>query len=468
MLLTISTAHEPATDLGFLLHKHPDRLQSKKLPFGTAHFFYPEAEEARCTFALLLDINPVDLVRGKPGQKGAKDGLLAQYVSDRPYAASSFLSVALSRVLASALAGRSESRPELAEAAIPLTARITPLPCRGAEDLLPGLFEPLGYTVERDERLLDENYPDWGASPYAAVSISATCRLKDLLSHLYVLIPVLDNRKHYFVGENEVEKLLRFGEGWLAAHPMKELVARRYLKHRKSLARQALERLVGDEEAREEEAGPVTQDAAEQVLEKPIRLYDRRLEAVVAAVKESGARRVLDLGCGSGQLLRALLKESQFEEVVGLDVSIGALEYVERRLRLDRMTPRQRGRIRLLQGALTYRDSRLDGFEAAVLMEVIEHLDLSRLDALERSLFGASRPGCVVVTTPNREFNARFETLPAGAFRHPDHRFEWTRAEFRAWAGAVCDTYGYTVRYHDIGEFDPDLGAPTQMAVFKR
>lgn len=298
MLLTISTTHRPATDLGFLLHKHPDRLQAKELPFGAAHFFYPEAEEARCTFALLLDVNPVDLVRGKPGQRGAKDGLLAQYVNDRPYAASSFLSVAISRVLASALGGRSEARAELAETPIPLTACVTPLPCRGDDDLLSSLFEPLGYEVERQESPLDERFPDWGPSPYAAVTLSATCRLKDLLSHLYVLIPVLDNRKHYFVGENEVEKLLRFGEGWLAKHPMKELVARRYLKHRKSLAQQALERLVGEEEKEEaEESAPATQDAAEQVLEKPIRLYDQRLETVVAAVKESGAKRVLDLGC---------------------------------------------------------------------------------------------------------------------------------------------------------------------------
>src|SRR5258706_1003449 len=229
MLLTITNTQEPATDLGYLLHKNPNRVQSFELSFGKAHVFYPEATRARCTVALLLDFDPVGLVRNRRGPAGDA-GALQQYVNDRPYVASSFLSVALGRVFASALGGTSKEKPELAETALPLMARIAVLPCRGGEDLLRRLFEPLGYTVRAEHHPLDEQFPEWGEGPYYTVEIEQTIPLKDLLVHLYVLIPVLDAEKHYWVSQDEVEKLLRRGEGWLQAHPERELIVTRYLR----------------------------------------------------------------------------------------------------------------------------------------------------------------------------------------------------------------------------------------------
>lgn len=464
MLLTIETTHKPATDLGFLLHKHPDRLHSRALAFGQAHGFYPEAGEDLCRFALLLDVDPVALVRGRGGKRS--EGLLAQYVNDRPYAASSFLSVAISRVLSTALGGRSKNRPELAGQPLPLAATVTPLPCRGAEDVAERLFAPLGYRVSTSGGLLDETQPDWGPSPYVTLRLDGELRLAELLSHLYVLVPVLDNQKHYWVGDDEVEKLLRHGEGWLAGHPEQRFIAQRFLKHRRSLVRDALDRLA---EAPDPEAqDPEAQDRDEAELEKPIRLNDLRLAAVVEELQAAGAKRVLDLGCGEGRLLRELMKVPQFEAITGVEVSALALERAAERLHLERMTPRQRARLRLLQGALTYRDARLEGFDAAALVEVIEHLDPPRLEAFARALFDCARPGRVVVTTPNREYNAKFETLAEGKLRHGDHRFEWTRAEFAAWADDVCGRFGYSVRFRPIGEVDAVLGAPTQMGVFTR
>jgi len=464
MLLTITTTHRPATDLGYLLFKNPARAQAFPLAFGTAHVFYPEASEERCTAALLLDVDPVELVRGRRG--GGEAGLLAQYVNDRPYVASSFLSVAIGEVFGSALSGRSRERPELAETAMPLAARLPALPCRGGEAVLRRLFEPLGYAVTASRLPLDETVPEWGESRYFTVELAGTVRLRELLAHLTVLIPVLDDEKHYYVGEDEVEKLLRRGEGWLAAHPERRLIADRYLRHKRGLTGAALARLVAEEPDPDEAAEE--RDREEEAVERPLSLNEQRLGAVVAALKGSGARRVLDLGCGEGRLLQALLAEPQFVEIAGMDVSHRALEIAARRLRLERLPERQRQRLTLFQGSLVYRDARLAGYDAAAVVEVIEHLDPPRLTTFERALFEFARPGTVALTTPNAEYNVRFETLPAGTLRHRDHRFEWTRAQFRAWAGRVADRFGYAVRFLPIGEEDAEVGAPTQMAVFER
>ncbi len=465
MLLTITTTHRPAGDLGYLLHKHPRRFQSFDLSFGQAHVYYPEVGDERCTACLLLDVDAVGMVRGKGGEQGF---LLAQYVNDRPYTASSFLSVAISQVLGSALQGRCKDRPELPATALPLTARIDVLPVRGGERFLRAVFEPLGYAVEAVRCPLDEQFPEWGESPYFSVTVAKTTTLAELLTHLYVLVPVFDNRKHYWVGDDEMEKLLAKGEGWLAGHPEKEEITRRYLKHQPSLFRLALARLVQEEEPDEADEDERPKEKAEEGLEKPISLNEQRLGAVVACLRASGARRVLDLGCGAGSLLRELLRDRQFEEIVGLDVSIRSLEAARRRLKIERLPAAQADRLKLIHGSLTYRDRRLEGFDAAAVVEVVEHLDPPRLSAFERVLFAFARPRTVVLTTPNREYNVTWETLPAGQFRHPDHRFEWTRAEFRAWAEAVAGRFGYAVRFLPVGPEDEKLGPPTQMGLFQR
>ena len=459
MLLTLTTTHEPAADLGYLLGKNPARCQSFPLSFGQVHVFYPEVSPSRCTAALLLDIDPVGLVRNRRGPSG-EGQLLAQYVNDRPYVASSFLSVAIAQVYGSALAGRSRERPQLAETPLPLAARLAVLPCRGGEGFLRRLFEPLGYTVAVQRHPLDAQFPEWGDSPYHTVALTGHCRLCDLLSHLYVLVPVLDNDKHYWVGDAEVEKLLRHGEGWLSTHPERENITRRYLKHQGQLTRAALARLLEDDAAEEDNA------PTEEVVEERVRLNDQRLAAVQAALKDSGARRILDLGCGEGKLMRSLLHDPQFTEIVGVDVSPRVLDMAQ--IRMDRLPFEAQGRYRLLHGSLMYRDARLAGYDAAAVVEVIEHLDPPRLSAFERVLFEFARPRTVVLTTPNVEYNVKFETLPAGTFRHKDHRFEWTRTQFQEWANGVAKRFGYAVRFAPVGPEDEVVGSPTQMGLFGR
>jgi 3' terminal RNA ribose 2'-O-methyltransferase Hen1 len=468
VLLTITTTAEPASDLGFLLHKHPGRVQSFDVSVGAAHVFYPEVGERRTTAALLLEVDPVGLVRGRHGPAG-EGFALGQYVNDRPYAASSMLAVAIKEVFRTALTGRCEGHQELADSALPLELRIPALPGRGGIDLARRVFEPLGWQVTAAAVPLDPAIPGWGDSRYLDVRLAGTVRLADALNHLYVLLPVLDDAKHYWVATDEVDKLIRAGGDWLARHPEKELITRRYLAHKRELTRDALARLAEVDDTEPEELDNALEGARiEAEPDQPAPLSQQRRGAVLAAVRAAGARRVGDFGCGEGALTRDLLADRSIELVVATDVAARALQTAARKLRLDRMTEPQRDRLRMFQSSLTYRDERLAGLDAAVLMEVIEHIDPPRLEAMERVVFGHAAPSTVIVTTPNVEHNVRYETLPPGTPRHRDHRFEWTRAQFQGWAGTVAGRHGYRVRFLPVGTDDPEVGPPTQLAVFAR
>jgi 3' terminal RNA ribose 2'-O-methyltransferase Hen1 len=465
MLFSLRATGPNASGLGYLLHKHPDKLQTFPLAFGAAHVFYPESSPDAVTAALVLDLDPVALVRGRPGSM--EGGLVDQYVNDRPYAASSFLAVAIAQVLGSALAGRCKDRPELVETPMPLEVSLPVVPCRGGEGLVRALFEPLGYAAEVSRLPLDASFPAWGEGRHHSVRLQKECPVHELLSHLYVLVPVLDDDKHYWVGDEEVDKLVFHGEGWLPNHPEKELITRRYLKHEARLSRAALARLVADE-AKDPDEEAEAHAVEEAAIEEPVRLDEARIEAVTAVIREARATAVLDLGCGEGKLVARLVRDKSITRIVGVDVSHRALEVAASRLKLDRRGGKKSERLELIHGSLLYRDARLSGFDAAAVVEVIEHLEPNRLGAFERALFEFAQPQTVIVTTPNAEYNERFPSLPAGRMRHKDHRFEWTRAEFEAWARGVAERRGYGVRFVPVGPVDEALGAPTQMAVFSR
>lgn len=487
MLVTLAATASPgtlddATDLGYLLHKHPDRAQTFDLPVGRAHVFYPEATAERCEVALLLEVDPVGIVRNKRFG-GADSFALAQYVNDRPYAASSMVAVALGKVFATAMAGRCDARPGLVDAEIPLDVHVPSLPCRGGADLARRLFEPLGWHATVVAEPLDPTVPTWGVSRYVDLRLRGTRRLADALAQLYVLLPVLDDTKHYWVSTDEVDKLVRAGGGWLTDHPERDQILRRYLAHQRRYVEDATARLAAlDGDVPPDEApgvvvpDGVTSPGAEDAPEPP--LARQRADAVLAALHDAGARTVVDLGCGEGALLRRLAADRTFTRVLGTDVSARELERAAVRLRLDDASDAERERVRLVQSSLTYTDARVAGFDAAVLMEVVEHVDPSRLDALAHAVLGHARPRTVVLTTPNAEYNVHYPNLlpvPSGAtgtttdgVRHPDHRFEWTRGELRAWADAAAGRFGYTAEYRDVGPVAPGVGAPTQMVVLTR
>ena len=462
MLLTITYSGRNTTDLGYLLHKNPARPQVFELSHGKAYVFYPEVSDQRTTAALLMDIDPMDLARGRAGAPG---GGLFDYVNDRPYVASSFLSTAISKVFGTAMTGRADNHQDLADSPLDLTASLTMLACGSNPNRLIAVFEPLGYQVEYETFSVDEAFPDWGVSRLVNLTISAKVRLRDLLKHLYVLIPVFDNKKHYWVGSAEVEKLLRLGQDWLADHPERAYITDRYLKRQRSLVSIAYDRLTSANATDGEVLEPV---AESEDSDKPPPLNARRLDAVMSVLKQCSAKTVIDLGCGEGRLLSRLVQDPQFTRIAGMDVSQVALRRASQRLNLDEASQSKQQRIQLFQGSLTYRDRRFEGYDAACLVEVVEHLEIPRLSALARVLFEFARPRVVVMTTPNHEYNSVYEHLHERDLRHQDHRFEWTRAQFEQWAVGVADKFGYAVEFSGVGDFDEAHGAPTQMGVFTR
>ncbi len=455
MLLEINTTHKPATDLGYLLHKHPDKLQTVKFSAGDAHIFYPVADENSCTACLLLDINPVDLVRGN---KARNAFLQEHYVNDRPYTSNSFLSTAMAKAFGTAINGTCHAKPELAMTAIPLSAKIHSLKVDCDKEYIKKLFEPLGYKFSYETIQLDSAFPNWGEGKVVNLTIEKTTTLKDFLSQIYVFIMVLDNDRHYWVSRNDIDILIRRGENWLENHPLKNWITKRYLKNLRTLTNHALLRLADESELTE---APAT-------TERKVTLHQQRLNKTVDMLIASEATSVLDIGCGTGKLMKLLLKEGQFKKIAGMDVSYSELQKAKENLYLDQATPAMRERIKLFQGSVTYKDERLKGFDAIALVEVIEHLDEERLPTMETIVFGYSNPETIVLTTPNAEYNVAYERLEAEAFRHDDHRFEWTRKEFADWCHKICKKFNYEVEILPVGNEEENIGAPSQLAVFKK
>ena len=465
MLLTITYEGQNTQDLGYLLHKNPERAQQFELSYGKAYVFYPEVSSERTTAALLLDIDPLDLARGKAG---SREGGLFDYVNDRPYASTSFMSTAIVRIFGTAMNGRCDKRQELADTPLKLTARLSSLKDNCDDELAREMFEPLGYTVETTRTMLDDSFPEWGVSPYIDLTISGTVKLSRLLNHIYVLIPVFDKQKHYYTSEDEIRKLLEHGEGWLADHPYKEKITRRYFAAKGSYARKALDTLLSDEDV--EDVALENEENADISEEKEARvsLNSRRMEAVKNAVLASGATSVIDLGCGECRLTSLLLNEPQITKVTACDISVSVLEKAAQRLHLDRMQTFRKNKLTLMQASLTYRDKRFEGYDCACVIEVIEHIEPMRIPAFERAVFEFAAPRTVILTTPNREYNANYENMPENTLRHGDHRFEWTREEFRQWTEHICEKFGYTCEISGIGDVDENLGTPTQMGVFRK
>lgn len=453
MLLTINYKGNNTQDIGFLFHKNPNRPQEFKLTYGKAYVFYPEVSNDSTTIALLLDINSLDLARGK--EEGETKGLF-DYVNDRPFVSSSFMSSAIANVFGTAMSGRSKEKQELINENLNLTVKIHMLPCKGDKEFINKIFEPLGYKVEIEKFLNDEKFPEWGESKYVNVILKNSIPLKDLLKHIYVLIPVFDRQKHYYMANDEVNKLLKHGEGWIKEHPYSEYIIRRYFENKKRYINKFKKLFKDEVEIQEDE---------EAIEEKPT-LNKKRLDTVVETIKEYKGERILDLGCGEGRLIKLLLKDNEIEKITGVDVAISVLDKAKLRLKHEDLSEKLKDKLDLFQGSITYYDKRFLNHDIVCLIEVIEHLDLNRLESLEKVVFELTHPKTIIVTTPNFEYNVNYENIGENSLRHGDHRFEWTEKEFINWANLVCNKYGYKVEFKYIGDYDEKGKTPTQMGVF--
>lgn len=449
MHLSISTTHKPATDLGFLLYKHPKKLHTRGTSFSTNHCFFSEATDDLCTANLWVNVRELqefELYR-------RFNNFENPFINDRPYVAGSLMSTAMSEMFRTAMSGSCRERPELARSPIPLTIEVATVRCEDGIDFIKGIFEPLGYQVDLESYLLDEAFPNWGSSPYFKLRLQTNKELYLVLRQLFILLPVLDNQKHYWVDEAEQEKIIKMGEGWLQAHPMFSKIVSRYLKNLQSLAVEVKKHFALDENLTTKARNK------EEQLEQKIHLNTLRMDYVAELLKDHQVRTVGDLGCGEGKLIERLLQNSDITEIRAFEVSIDELEKAQQRI----AELKQLERVKFFNSSVLYLDHRTKDLDAVVLVEVIEHLEEVRLPVLAANVFKYMEPSMVVITTPNFEFNQRFETK---GFRHPDHRFEWTREEFKSWCEVQAQKYGYTFKIDFIGEVDSALGGPTQVGVF--
>ena len=450
MLLTITYKGKNTQDLGYLLYKNPARPQYVDLSMGKAYIFYPKVSDEETTIALMVQLDPLDLAKGKDG---TNDRGLFAYVNDRPYVASSFMSNAINRALGTAMTGRCDSRPELAEEQIDLTAKIYMLPVRGDKTFINEVFEPLGYEVSYDTFPVDAQYPGWGECDCVNLTLHCSKRVSELLNQLYILIPVFDLQRHYYVNETDIDGLVKHGEGWLSDHPLCERIVRRYFKMARSYAKEALQKLGIYEDKTETE-------------DKPLPLDVLRLQAVRDEIISSGARTCIDIGCGEGKLIKLLLEAPDLKHIAGADVVAGEVKKAAERIGYDRLPERQKEKVTLFQGSLMYQDDRFKGYDCMSVVEVMEHIEPERLPMLEKVVFSWARPATVIFTTPDKTYNTNYD-LEEDELRHEDHRFEWDRETFEEWTQHVCEEYGYTVSIKGIGGKDGEDISPTQMGVFK-
>lgn len=465
MLLTITSEGDNSQDLSYLLHKNPDKVQMFNITGGKAHVFYPEYSKKKTTVALLLDIDTIEIIRNiRLPDNGF---MLKNYINDRPYVASSFTSHAISEVFSSALNGKCKLKPELVELEMDFEININVLKIKGGNSAwINKIFEPLGYKVEFKRHFLNENFTQWGESNYYSVKLKNNITLQKLLSQLYVLLPVFDYEKHYFISTNEIDKLLDKGKEWLSGHPEKDIITKRYLNNLKKYYNPALERL--NENNNEDLYKEEIENINDVEVEKKLSLNKQRLKTVFDKVKDSGYTSIMDLGCGEGKLLKMLLKDSKFSKITGMDVSYSELQKAKDNLYYEELSDKQKERLTLIQGSLLYKDERLKNHEVATVIEVIEHLELFSLKYLEKVLFSYLKPNMIIITTPNSEYNQKYENLENELFRHHDHRFEWSRKEFYDWLKNIQNEYKYNFEVFEIGESDNLLGSPTQMAVLKK
>lgn len=458
MLLTISTSQQPVYDLGYLLHKHPDKFQTFELSFGEAYVFYPEVSESKMTVALMVDIDSIEFSNNR---KFNWSGLsLGQYVNDRAFTCSSLLSVAISKVFGTAMAGNCKEKPDSVNSKKEFEVELSTVSYHGHEFLIDELFKPLGYSVEYTRLEYDKSFPQWGQSPFCHLKLKFNGTLQNLLRHLYILLPVLDNNKHYWVQEEEVHKLLSKGRGWLETHPQLALICNRYLKFQSHLIRKFWNEL---NEFSSKNVKPLKASNHSKVNKE--NLNSLRVQAITNVLRQFKCKRVIDIGCGDGKLIKSLLSIPFFTQIVGMDVSSVELGRAKKKINYSELPEIQLERVKFFQGSLLYKDTRLLGYDALCLIEVLEHIEPDRLKMVENRIFKEINSSLVIVTTPNKEFNVKYE-MKQNEFRHQDHRFEWDRDTFFQWCKKLSHTYDYQVNVSGVGQCDSKLGSPTQMAVF--
>ena len=445
MQLTIQATGDNAKVMSHLLSKNPANLYERNQKGHLVRFFYSKFTDQEVEATIFVTPDPIELV-----QSNSNSYDITHYINDREFAVSSIFCSLIRSALGTALNGQpKEQYMEWVDHPFSLQFEFGPVVSTLTDQQLAELFEPLGFALAITRQEIDYSIRMKDESSARYLTLRGTKTLHESLRQLFVLIPVLDNYKHYYIDEKEIEKLERYGEGWLENHPLRDFIYRKSLRFKELYSQVESQKPAGEPE----------------VQVKKARLNELRYEKIAETVSQLKPESVVDFGSGEGKLSERLGLIAGVREILAVEPSQSAA--VKAAARFHKAQENEHFTMpKTLWGSLFYFDERLQGKDAIILCEVIEHIDEDRLPKAMDTILHAYRPGALIITTPNREYNDVYEMEER--FRHTDHRFEWTRAEFQQWCLERNNQEFYGLQFEGIGEEHDLQGHPTQMCIFTR
>ncbi|HWO95040.1 MAG TPA: 3' terminal RNA ribose 2'-O-methyltransferase Hen1 [Bacillus sp. (in: firmicutes)] len=452
MQLSMKVVGEGAENLSRLLAKNPNNLYDREEKGNRTRLVFTSSNEREAEAVIFVTPDPVELVRNSPGIFD-----ITQYINDREFAVSSLFCSYIRTALGTALNGKpKEEFIEWVDHPFNMEVGFGPVASHLSDQTIRELFEPLGYLIEIERGEADYSFNLKQKSSARYLKLKGQITVQQALRHLFILIPVLDNYKHYFIDEKEIEKIQRYGEGWLDEHPLRSYIIEQSLRFKELINKVPISSSI------------VTENKVNDDVSAPpkIRLNEQRYQAIIDKVESLPLnQKVVDFGSGEGKLSVRLGMVPNVQEILAVEPSessqLRALERFEKAAGKDQFvcpTP--------IWGSLFYYDERLRGKDIIILCEVIEHIDEFRLPNIMKTIFGEYRPNALIVTTPNHEYNAVYDMDEN--MRHADHRFEWTRGEFKDWCETWIAKFPYSMQLQGIGQEHEEYGFPTQMCTFVR
>lgn len=445
MQLTIQASGDNVKAISYLLSKNPDNLYERNHKGHLVRLFYSKFTEEEVEVTIFVTPDPIELLQNRSNSYD-----ITHYINDREFAVSSIFTSFVRSALGTALNGQpKEEYLKWVSYRFPFKFQFGPVASTFSDLQIKDLFEPIGYEVSISRPEIDYAIDLKEKSSARMITLSANQTLQDALRHLFVLIPVIDDYKHYFIDEKEIEKLQRYGEGWLEEHPKRDSIYRQALRFKEIYSQ--VERPSSQEQTDEEA--------------KKVRLNDLRYGKIVEKAEIMRPKSIVDFGSGEGKLSLRLGFLEGVKEILAVEPS--EIENLKAKRRFEKVKDQPNFvEPETLWGSLFYFDERLKGKDLIILCEVIEHIDEYRLPKAMDMILHQYTPESLIITTPNKEYNVVYDMEEN--YRHSDHRFEWTRQEFREWCHARNHQNLYELEFLGIGQEHLSQGFPTQMCVFKR
>ena len=462
MIFSISTTHYPATDIGFLLHKNPDEFHKIPFNFGDVYIFYPYGSPELCMATLIVKIDPIKLY-----EKSFIDVCYDFPFIETEYEVFGFslFSMLLSKIYVMTLNGISNSRSELVNLSIPLSANIINVMHYDKVLLIKEFFEQLEYNVRIENKSGNNNETKLCKIECFNIEITAIIPLKNILSHLCIILAVLDNSLHYWMNENEIDKIIEMSKVFLKNHPMEDYIMKHLSKEKINSKVKAIS-FVSQDKLWNRYLIPTVNKGREKLLKKQVKFNEEKHNYIISVLKGLNSKSVVDIGCGEGEFIELLFKDVNFERILGVDVSNYMIEKAKFRIDLCNIPSENKERINIIQSSIFYRDKRLRGYEAATVINVIEYFDLPRLKLFEQVLFGLIQPQHVIIVISSVEFIVKKDSISNNKFNNVKNVFEWTKEKYKLWYSCVAEQYDYTFRLLEDGYKEIESETLNQIVVF--